>query len=127
LRRAHLGSLPTGFVIFIESSTKGELDFNGTHSTDAATVSRLRQLFATLVCSSLSWPMGGGEGNAPLISASTTFPLRSYLSRVTSAKPRALLTPKFMARAGTLPPAVVWKTTVARHTLVARGLKRQKP
>jgi hypothetical protein len=53
--------------------------------------------------------------------------LRSYLSRSSSATLKAFLTPKFMAMTGMLPPAVTWKTTVARHTLGARGANRQKP
>jgi hypothetical protein len=53
--------------------------------------------------------------------------LRSYLSQISFARPKPFLTPKFMARMGMLPPAVTWKTQVARHTLGARVANLQKP
>ena len=92
-RRAHLGSSPTGTVYFMESDTNGEVESSGFHSSAADAVSRLRQHFTIRVCSSLRRSMVGGGGNAPLSSASTASPLRSYLSRSSSAMLKAFLTP----------------------------------
>jgi hypothetical protein len=98
----------------MESDTNGDVDFSGVHFTAAESVSIDRHRCATRVWSPLSWSRGEGGGNAPLSSASNVFPLRSYLSWSLFAFSSPVLTPKFMAKMGMLPPAVNWKTKVAR-------------